>query len=150
MTANRKDLICGLVFIAIAILFALGTRDLEFGTTTRMGPGYFPLVLSGILGLLGVLIAFKAFSKADEPFGEIPFRAIILIVSALVFFGFSVRGMGLFPATMIVALAASFSSRKMTIPLALTLSVIMALFCSAVFVWGLGLPIQLFGPWVRF
>ena len=30
------------------------------------------------------------------------------------------------------------------------LSAALALFCSAVFVWGLGLPILLFGPWVKF
>jgi hypothetical protein len=38
----------------------------------------------------------------------------------------------------------------MTVPLALALSVGLAIFCYGVFVTGLGLPIQPFGPWVKF
>jgi len=151
VTANRKDLVCGLVFIVIGLLFALGTRDLDMGTATRMGPGYFPIVLAGLLILVGAIIAVRALGKpAGESFGEVPWRAFFLIIPALVFFGFAVRQVGLMPAVFIVALASSFSSTKMTVPLALTLSAVLACFCALVFVVGLGLPIQLFGPWVRF
>ncbi len=150
MTANRKDLICGLVFIVIGLWFAVGTKELELGTATRMGPGYFPLVLAGLLVLMGLLIAFKSFGRPDEPFGDVPWRGIFLILPATIFFGFAVRGVGLVPAVFVVALASAFASVKMTVPLAFFLAVALAAFCSAVFVYGLGLPIELFGPWVRF
>lgn len=150
MTANRKDLICGLVFVVIGLLFIVGSRELDMGTATRMGPGYFPLVLAGLLILIGALIAIKSFGQPDSPLGEVPWRAMALIIPAMIFFGFSVRGVGLVPAMFVVALAASFASRKMTPLLAIVLSAVMAIFCSLVFVTGLGLPIQLFGPWVRF
>lgn len=150
MTANRKDLICGLVFIVIGLLFAVGTKDLDIGTATRMGPGYFPLVLCGILILIGAIIAVKSFGKPDVEFGSIPWRAILLILPATIFFGYAVRNIGLMPGVFIVALASSFASSKMTIPVALALSVALAIFCYGVFVWGLGLPIQPFGPWVKF
>lgn len=151
MTANRKDLVCGLVFVVIGLLFATGTRDLDMGTATRMGPGYFPIVLAGLLILIGAVISIRAFGRpSGDPFGEVPWRAFALIIPALVFFGFAVRQVGLIPAIFIVALASSFSSTKMTVPLALMLSAVLAVFCALVFVVGLGLPIQLFGPWVRF
>jgi hypothetical protein len=150
MTANRKDLICGLVFVVIGLLFAVGSRDLDIGTSTRMGPGYFPLVLCGMLILIGLIIAARSFGKPDVDFGSVPWRAILLILPATVFFGYAVRNIGLMPGVFIVALASSFSSSKMTVPLAIALSVGLAIFCAGVFVWGLGLPIQLFGPWVRF
>lgn len=150
MTANRKDILCGLVFILIGLVFIYQGRELDLGTATRMGPGYFPLVLCGLLILIGLIIAARAFRRPDEPFGAIPWRAMILIVSATVFFGYSVRGVGLIPAVFVVAFAAAFSSNRMKLPLALALSTGLAVFCAGVFVWGLGLPIQLFGPWVRF
>ena len=53
MNANTKDVSAGLLFIAIAALFALGTQELELGTARKLGPGAFPLMLSGVLGLLG-------------------------------------------------------------------------------------------------
>jgi Tripartite tricarboxylate transporter TctB family len=150
MTANRKDLICGLVFIVIGLLFLVGGKDLDIGTATRMGPGYFPLVLCGILILLGVIIAAKSFGRPDVDFGVVPWRALLLILPATVLFGMTLRNIGLMPAVFMVALASSFSSSKMTVPLAIALSVGLAIFCAAVFKWGLGLPIELFGPWVRF
>ncbi len=150
MTANRKDLICGLVFVVIGLLFAVGSTDLDMGTATRMGPGYFPMVLAGLLILLGLIIAGKSFGQPDAAIGGIPWRAMLLIIPALCFFGFAVRGIGLVPGIFIVALAASFASSKMTPLLAVLLSAGLSIFCSLVFVKGLGLPIQLIGPWVRF
>ena len=108
MTANRKDLICGLVFVVIGLLFALGTRDLDIGSATRMGPGYFPLVLCGILILVGLIIAARALGKPPGELSGVPWRALLLIVPAIVFFGYSVRGVGLVPAVFVVAFAASF------------------------------------------
>lgn len=151
MTANRKDLLCGLVFVVIGLLFAVGTRDLDMGTATRMGPGYFPIVLAGLLVLIGAIIIFRSLGKPyGESFGEVPWRAFFLIIPALIFFGFAIRQVGLMPGVFVVALASSFSSTKMTVPLAFILSAALACFCALVFVGGLGLPIQLFGPWVRF
>lgn len=151
MTANRKDLVCGLVFIVIGLLFAVGGRDLDVGSATRMGPGYFPMVLCGLLIAIGAVLAIKAIGKPwGEDFGEVPWRAMALIVPALIFFGYCVRGVGLVPAVFVVALSASFSSSKMTVPLALGLAAGLTAFCAAVFHYGLGIPLQLFGPWVKF
>ena len=47
MTVNIRDIGAGLIFIAIGLLFGLGSIGLEIGTALRMGPGYFPLVLAG-------------------------------------------------------------------------------------------------------
>ena len=38
MNANTKDVSAGLLFIAIAALFALGTQELELGTARKLGP----------------------------------------------------------------------------------------------------------------
>ena len=45
-----KDLLAGAIFIAIGAFFLSNAwRNLEIGTSFQMGPGYFPVVLAGIL-----------------------------------------------------------------------------------------------------
>ena len=40
-----RDVIGGLVVIAIGAVFFLSGQELEMGTSFRMGPGYFPTIL---------------------------------------------------------------------------------------------------------
>ena len=121
MNANTKDVSAGLLFIAIAALFALGTQELELGTARKLGPGAFPLMLAGVLALLGV---------------------------APILFGLTVRGLGMVASIAIVVAVSAYSSRRMSLKLALALIVGLTLFCVLVFHVGLGLPVRLIGPWL--
>ena len=129
MTVNTRDIGAGLIFIAIGILFGLGSIGLEIGTALRMGPGYFPLVLAGLLVGLGLVILAHGFGHPTTGGLAIPWR-------------------GLVPAVMLVVLISAFASQRMSMLLALVLSVALTLFCVLVFSFGLGLPLRLFGPWL--
>jgi hypothetical protein len=99
MHGARKDLLAGGIFVAFGLAFAITSTTYEVGIALRMGPGYFPLVLGGILVLLGIAIAVKGFVAADSgEIGRVPWKALALLVAALLFFGFTVRGLGLVPA----------------------------------------------------
>lgn len=148
MTANRKDLSAGLLFIAIAGLFALGTLDLELGTPLKLGPGAFPLLLAGVLALLGLIILAKAFRTPGTDIAAMPWRGIVLIVLAPILFGLTVRGLGLVIAIALVVAVSAFASRRMSLKLAIALVVGLTLFCILVFNVGLGLPARLFGTWL--
>ena len=148
MIANRKDLSAGLLFIAIAGLFAAGTIDLDLGTPLKLGPGAFPLLLAGVLALLGLVILAQAFRTPGTDIVAIPWRGIILIVVAPVIFGLTVRGLGLVAAIALVVAVSAFASRRMSLKLAIALVVGLTIFCVLVFNIGLGLPARLFGPWL--
>ena len=60
LSIDWTDALAGLLFIAFGLLFGVQALGLELGTAFRMGPGYFPLVLSGILILLGLAIVASA------------------------------------------------------------------------------------------
>jgi hypothetical protein len=45
----RKDLLAGAVFVAFGLAFAVTSTTYEVGSPLRMGPGFFPLALGGIL-----------------------------------------------------------------------------------------------------
>ena len=44
-----RDVVGGLLVVAIGGLFLLFGRELEVGTSFRMGPGYFPTILSWLM-----------------------------------------------------------------------------------------------------
>ena len=146
MTANRKDLSGGLLFLAIAALFAIGTLELDLGTPLKLGPGAFPLLLAGVLALLGLIILAKAFRTPGTEIVAMPWRGVVLIVLAPILFGLTVRELGLIVAIALVVAVSAYASRRMSLKLAIALVIGLTLFCVLVFNVGLGLPARLIGP----
>jgi hypothetical protein len=147
---DATDAIAGAVFIAFGLFFGFQAFNLELGTTFKMGPGYFPLLLSGILILLGLLIVFSAFNKAGDAIGNYAWRGMLFIVPAPVFFGLTVRGLGFVPSIFLTTIIAAMASLKMRLPAALLLAVAVTIFSTLVFSYGLGLPFRRFGSWLPF
>jgi hypothetical protein len=147
-TIDPTNGLAGALFILVGIFFGVQALNLELGTAFRMGPGYFPLVLSGLLILLGGIILISAFRTRSEPMGGFPLRGMLLILAAPVLFGILVRGLGFVPAIFVTAFVASFASRRMTVPMAAIIAVCLAAFATAVFIYGLELPFRPVGPWL--
>lgn len=148
MSGNTQDIGAGVIFIAIGLLFGAGALHLELGTALRMGPGYFPLILAGLLVALGLAIVVKGLGRSAPDRLTVSWRGLVFILAAPVVFGLTVRGLGLAPAIALVALISAFASRRMSVSLAVGLSLGLTVFCVLVFSLGLGLPLRLFGPWV--
>jgi hypothetical protein len=147
---NLRDALAGLIFILLGSAFALSTRSIEIGTAFRMGPAYFPLLLSGLLVLIGAVIALGSIGAQGEPVGTVPWRSLVLVLAAPVAFGLAVRKLGLVPAIVMTSVLSVYASRRSNIPLAAAIAVALTLFCLAVFSYGLRLPLPLLGPWLRF
>lgn len=150
MTANIKDLSAGLLFIAIAAMFGLGALDLDLGTPLKLGPGAFPLLLAGLLAMLGAIVVLQAFRNPAAHVVVIPWRGIALILIAPIIFGLTIRGLGLLISVALVVAVSAYASRRMSLKLAIGLTIGLTIFCVLVFNVGLGLPVRLFGPWVGF
>ncbi len=141
---------CGAIFVATGAFFAIQALGLELGTTFRMGPGYFPLVLALVLILLGGIVIVQATRIAGEPIGPIAWRGLAFILPAPIFFGLTVRGLGFVPSIFITCLIAAFASTRMKPLAAVLLAAGVTLFSVVVFSYALGLPFQRFGPWLPF
>lgn len=142
---SPKDAIAGLMFILLAGTLAWSAGRLELGTTGRMGPGYFPLLLSGILGVLGlvILIGGLRIDGPSLPRGE--WKGLALVTAAILVFGAVVQPWGFIPAVVLSSLLCVAASRPMQ-PIASALFVLgLTVFCVVVFVWGLGIPVRLLG-----
>jgi Tripartite tricarboxylate transporter TctB family len=150
LSIDRPNALCAALFIGFGIFFMVQSFSLEIGTAFRMGPGYFPLVLSGILILLGLIVLVQATRVEGEPIGPIAWRGMAFILPAPVFFGLTVRGLGFVPSLFVTALIAAFASHRMRPGIALLLAAGLTLFATIVFSYALGLPFRLFGPWLPF
>ncbi|TBZ09380.1 tripartite tricarboxylate transporter TctB family protein [Rhizobium leguminosarum bv. viciae] len=147
---DTTNAICGALFVATGAFFAIQSLGLDLGTAVRMGPGYFPLVLAAVLVLLGAIIFIQALRVEGEPIDPFAWRGMLFILPAPVFFGLTVRGLGFAPSLFLTAFIACFASQKMNVFLAIVLSLLLTIFSVGVFSYGLGLPFERFGPWVRF
>lgn len=148
-TTNSKDIGAGLVFLAIGAFFCIQSwTELTIGTAQRMGPGYYPLVVSVLLLVLGAVVLFRAFGSEGTDYGTVPWRSVILIGLAPIAFGLAVRPLGLIPAIALTSLFSAFASRQTSLVAALALIVGLTIFCVVLFHYLLGLPIRLFGPWL--
>lgn len=149
-TINKADLSAGLLFILFGAIFGLQSLGLEMGTTLRLGPGYFPMVLSVVLIGLGATIAVKAIGTVGDEIGSYARRGMIFILAAPVFFGLTVRGLGFVPSIFVTTLIAAQAGLKLRPLHSLALAVAVTLFCTLVFSVALGLPFRRFGPWLPF
>lgn len=150
MTFNRSDLGAGAIFVAIGLFFGVTTlMELDIGTARRMGPGFFPIMLSGILIALGLIIALKSVGHADEARGPLPWRGLVVLLSVPVIFGMLIRPLGMAPVLALTTFITSFASTRMSLKAAVLLALGLTIFCVAVFNFGLGLPLRLFGPLVE-
>ena len=145
-----RDVIGGALVIGIGAGFLLFGRELEMGTSFRMGPGYFPTILSVLMILLGLAMVALAWRKPaqEDAIGQVPWLAMALVVVPVVLFGFSLRGVGLAPILVVVVLATAWASRYASLKASVPLALGIAVFCSVLFTKALGLPLPLFGPWV--
>lgn len=151
ITIDWTDALAGILFILFGLLFGVQALGLEIGTAFRMGPGYFPLVLSGILILLGLAIVASAIhDRGSEGIGTLAWRGVLFILPAPIFFGLTVRGLGFVPAIFLTTLIAALASFKMRLHWAVLLAAAVTVFATVVFSYGLGLPFRRFGPWLPF
>jgi len=143
-TANG---LCGALLTMTGVFFAYQSLTLDLGTPLRMGPGYFPLVLSGALIVLGLIVFVQATRLSGEPIGPIAWRGLLFILPAPIFFGLTVRGLGFIPSLFLTCLIASFGSLRMNPFTAIILAAAVTAFSVIVFSYALALPYQRFGPW---
>lgn len=146
MRPLSDDTLSGLLFIAVAILFAVtASRTLEIGTFGLMGPGLFPILVSTLLAGLGIAVIFTGRSIDEQPrHRPVAWRGVFFIIGAAVVFAVSVRSLGLVPALALSTTMAVLASRKIGFVKGLLIVLGMTIFCVAVFSYGIGLTAQLF------
>lgn len=146
-----KDILAGGIFIGLGLAFASGALAYDVGTPLRMGPGYVPLALGILLAGLGVAVIVKGLLAGEgEAIGGLDWRALVLITVALLFFGLTVRGLGVVGALFGTTLVASLARAATSVLEALLIAVGLTALSVVIFIFALQLRLPLFGPWIPF
>jgi putative tricarboxylic transport membrane protein len=143
---SPKDFFSGMIFIVVGILALVIGRDYSLGTATRMGPGYFPALLGGLLTLLGAIIAGRTFLITGKAIDSIRWRPLLLILASMFAFAMLLEPAGLIIATVSLVIVGCLASTETGIRDILILIVFLLVVALGLFVYGLGLPIKIW-PW---
>jgi len=163
---RTDDLLAGGTFLVLGAAFVIGGLGYELGTALNMGPGYVPVVLGGLLAVLGLVVAAEGVlarhsdgtglpDASGEPGldlhqekGPVPWRRGGLLVAALVLFALLVDGLGLAPTLLITTFLSALAGRDIRPVKAALIAVGLTVIILVIFVLLLQLRLPLLGDWL--
>jgi uncharacterized membrane protein len=141
---RNQDFWAGLMFLGIGAVAIFIARNYPFGRLLRMGAGYFPTLLGGVLILFGAYIMVKGLLKSEKVQGSWSIRAMIVLPVMIVLFGLLMERAGFIPALSVLNFGSAAASKEFRWGEVLLLTAFLTALSLAVFIWGLGLPYPLF------
>jgi hypothetical protein len=141
--SRNQDIFAGLVFVSFGLLTVYLSRDYPMGTPTRMGPGYFPTVLGGVLAVLGSIIAVRSLWRGGERIPPVRLRPLALIIWAVIGFALLVKPLGLILAAFVLVFFSCLGGWQFRAREVIVLSAVLILISVILFVFGLGLQFTL-------
>lgn len=144
---NAKDFWTGVIYVAVGATAIFLSRDYGMGTAVKMGPAYFPTILSGLLILIGSISVLRSFLRPGTPISSFALKGLVLVTVATLLFGFVVRGAGLAIALPLLIVISAFASSRFSWKYSLTLAVGVTVFCILIFQVALGVPLPILGSW---
>jgi hypothetical protein len=145
---NPKDFWAGVLYLVLGGSAVVLARDYEIGSALRMGPGYFPTVLGGLLALIGGIALARSFRRGGGRIEPLALKPLALVTLSMLLFGVLVRGAGLVAALIVLLLVSAAASRNFRLVPLLTWGAVLVLFCALVFIKALGVPLPIVGPWL--
>jgi hypothetical protein len=139
----NKDFLSGLMFIGTGALGIFLAQDYPMGSALRMGPGYFPIVLSAVLILFGIYCLIQGLLKPDKIVKSWSLRALIILPLATTIFGVLMEHAGFIPALIVLVFVSAAASAEFKFMEVLIMAVGLTVGSWALFIWGLGLPYPL-------
>lgn len=141
--SKNKDFWAGTMLIVIGAAALFIARDYRFGSALRMGPGFFPTILSWILIAFGVCITAVGLRSGEKIQGNLSLRAFLLLPLSLVLFGVLMDLAGFIPALAVLVFVSAASGKEFKSMEVLLLTTVLTVASVALFIWGLGLPYPL-------
>jgi hypothetical protein len=146
---SERDFWSGLMFIVVGVVFAIGAQNYSLGTSASPGPGYFPLMLSVIMALLGCVVLFKSLTietEGGDKIGAFAWKPLIVIVVAIALFGALLPRLGMVVTIPVLIVVTSLAGDEFGWKGVIASSIVLTFGSWVIFVWGLKLTIPLW-PW---
>jgi len=147
---SERDFWSGLMFVVVGIVFAVGATNYSMGSSARPGAGYFPLLLSVIMAILGAIVLFKSLTietPGGDPIGHVAWKPLIIIVASIAVFAVTIELLGMIASIPILIFIASLAGDEFRWPEVIGNAVVLTIFSWVIFIYGLKLTIPV---WPRF
>ena len=156
---SQTDFFSGVMFTAVGAAFAIGATTYNVGNGARMGPGYFPLMLGILLGVLGLIIIFQSLvveTAGGDKIGKWAWRPLFFVIAANLAFGVLLGGlpsigvpaMGMIIAIYALVIVSSLAGNEFKLRDVLVLATILAAGSYVAFIWALKLQIQVWPTFI--
>ena len=141
---NQEEFWAGVMFAGFGALAIWLSTDYPMGTASRMGPGYFPTYLGGIMLLLGILVALMGLKTEGEKVTPFAWKPMIMLSIGFCVFGWGVDHIGFIPALFAMIVITAAAGQTFKIVEVLILSVALIAGAVGIFIYGVDLPFPLF------
>ena len=144
-----KDFLSGVMFIVFGLAALWFGRNLQMGTTVRMGPGYVPHMLAYIMmGLGGIIVVMALLTSTGERTEAPKWKPITMVTIGIVCFALLFERAGLLPALVALILIASLGGEEFKLTEVIANMVVLSIMCIVVFKLGLQMNISIIrGVW---
>jgi len=142
-----SDFLTGLFFCSLGAVAIIIGSDYPIGTASRMGAGYFPLMISCGLILLGGILIVRSFVSETEEIGAIDVRPLALLIVSILLFGLLIEDWGFPIAGLAVVIGSRIAGRDYKPVETGALAVGLVGFCLVLFSYGLGLHLPATRLW---
>lgn len=111
---NDRNLVKGLLLIAISLVFGVGSLRYPMGSFARAGPGLFPLLVSSLLGVLGGATVMRSPLATRVPL-HFNLKNIALILASLCGFALISAYLNMIAGIVFMVLCASLAGSSFSI-----------------------------------
>lgn len=129
---------------AAGLFFAIYGRQYDMGTSARMGPGYFPIILGWALAVIGLMIAIPAWWRKGTAL-VIQWSNLFWCVLSLLSFAATLYSLGVVVASFVASLLALVPS-KMPLLTRMIVCAVVALLTTLIFPIALQMMLPIW-PW---
>ena len=143
---SQRDFVSGLMFVVVGVVFAVGATNYSMGSSAKPGAGYFPLILSVLMAILGAVVLFKSLTietEGGDPIGHVAWRPLLVIVVSIAVFGAALPRLGMFMTIPLLIVMVSFAGDEFSWTGVIANSVVLTAGSWVIFIWGLNLTIPL-------
>jgi hypothetical protein len=143
MKRDIPDLAGGALLAAIGTFVAIyAVAQYDIGTLRRMGPGFFPALLGGVLAVLGLMIAGPAWARGAAAV-QIAWKDAAAVLGAILVFAIGLERGGLVLVTAATVLIGSLAAPDRRIGWRLVLAATVTALSVLVFHFGLRMTVPM-------
>ena len=132
-----------MIFLAIGITFMVLAQEYRMGTGARMGPGYFPTMLGGLMAAFGLTLVVPALVRDGEAFPKLHFRPMLTLLASIVVFALLLQPLGFVLAALVLVVIGGFADPDLRFVESVAVAIALTAFSVGIFVILLGLPFNL-------